>query len=153
MFLCIVYFTCLKHTSTGSTRMAGFNLLRLFRWQSNALRSSRGWPGICKWNAGDLPVVRFSYRDLPGWQCHAWWCQRLLPLSGSSSAGPSASSPINVLVTSGVSCPANTRNWPSAVLMLARRLRRRPNIKTTLRQCLVLAGGLSPVLLCKARRQ
>ena len=36
--------------------------------------------------------------------------------------------------------PANTKHWPNVVLMLARRLRRRPNIKTTLGQCFVLAG-------------
>ena len=36
--------------------------------------------------------------------------------------------------------PANTKHFPNIVLMLARRLRRRPNIKTTLVKCLVLAG-------------
>ena len=36
--------------------------------------------------------------------------------------------------------PANTRHWPNVVLILARRLGRRPSIKTTLGQCLVLAG-------------
>ena len=44
----------------------------------------------------------------------------------------------------GLSCrnniPANTRQWSNVVLMLPRRLRRRPNIKTILGQCLVLAG-------------
>ena len=34
----------------------------------------------------------------------------------------------------------NTRRWLNVVLMLARRLRRRPNIKTTLGQRLVFAG-------------
>ena len=36
--------------------------------------------------------------------------------------------------------PAKTRHWDNVVLMLARRLRRLSNIKTTLSQCLVLAG-------------
>ena len=38
--------------------------------------------------------------------------------------------------------PANTRRWPNVVLMLGRRRRRRANIKTTLGQCLVIAGTL-----------
>ena len=50
--------------------------------------------------------------------------------------------------------PANTRRWPYVVPMLARRLRRRPNIKTTLGQRLVLSGiyhiAKPP---CKAKRQ
>ena len=36
--------------------------------------------------------------------------------------------------------PANTRHWSTVVLMLARRPRRRPNIKTTVVQSLVFAG-------------
>ena len=36
--------------------------------------------------------------------------------------------------------PANTIHWPNAGLMLARRLRRRPNINPALDQCIVLAG-------------
>ena len=35
---------------------------------------------------------------------------------------------------------ANTRHWPNVVLMLARRLRRRPNVKTPSVQHLVFAG-------------
>ena len=38
------------------------------------------------------------------------------------------------------SIPANTSSSANVVLMLARRLRRRPNIKTTLDQRLVFAG-------------
>ena len=38
--------------------------------------------------------------------------------------------------------PANTRHWPNVVLMLAHRLRRRPNIKTALGKRLVFAGIL-----------
>ena len=44
--------------------------------------------------------------------------------------------------------PVNTRHWPNVVLMLTRRLRRRPNIKTTLGQCLVLAGYDPMVFKC-----
>ena len=36
--------------------------------------------------------------------------------------------------------PANTRNSPNVVLMLAHRLRRWPNIKTALGESLVFAG-------------
>ena len=36
--------------------------------------------------------------------------------------------------------PANTRHWDSVGLLLVHRLRRWPNIKPTLSQCLVLAG-------------
>ena len=36
--------------------------------------------------------------------------------------------------------PANTRRWTNVVLMLAQRLRRWPDIKATLAQCLVFAG-------------
>ena len=36
----------------------------------------------------------------------------------------------------------NTRHFPNVALMLARRLRRRPNIKTTLEKCLVFAGNI-----------
>ena len=39
-------------------------------------------------------------------------------------------------------CPANTRHFPNVVLMLARRLRHRPSIKTTLVKCLVFAVRL-----------
>ena len=42
--------------------------------------------------------------------------------------------------------PANTRHWTDVVLMLVRRQRRRTNIKTTLVQCLVLAGKQSPLV-------
>ena len=35
--------------------------------------------------------------------------------------------------------------------MLARRLRRRPNIKTPLRQCLVLAGNISDLVKAVAK--
>ena len=38
--------------------------------------------------------------------------------------------------------PVNTIHWTDVVLMLAHRLRRWPNIKTTLFQCIVLAGYL-----------
>ena len=37
--------------------------------------------------------------------------------------------------------PTNTRHFPNVVLMLARRLRCRPNIKTTLGKCLVFVGS------------
>ena len=40
------------------------------------------------------------------------------------------------------SIPANTSTWPNAVSMLAHRLRRWPNIETTLGQVLVFAGML-----------
>ena len=40
--------------------------------------------------------------------------------------------------------PANTRHLPNVVLMLGRRLRRRPNIKTTLVQCLVSLPSSHP---------
>ena len=43
------------------------------------------------------------------------------------------------LLSTSESNPANTRHWPNVVLMLARRLRRRPNIKTTLDERLVFA--------------
>ena len=36
--------------------------------------------------------------------------------------------------------PANTIHWPNAGLMLARRLRRRPNINPALGQYIVFAG-------------
>ena len=39
----------------------------------------------------------------------------------------------------GECTPANTRHWTNVGLMLAHRLRRRPNINPTLVQCLVLA--------------
>ena len=38
----------------------------------------------------------------------------------------------------------NTRRRPNVVLMLARRLRRQPNIKATFGQCLVFAGEEVP---------
>ena len=40
----------------------------------------------------------------------------------------------------GEACRARTRRWPNVDLMLARRLRRQPNFKTTLGQHLVSAG-------------
>ena len=43
-----------------------------------------------------------------------------------------------------VNSPANTRRWINVGLILARRLRRRPNIKTTLDQRLVFAGSGTP---------
>ena len=36
--------------------------------------------------------------------------------------------------------PANTMHGPNAVLMLARRLRRRPDINPAFGQCIVFAG-------------
>ena len=45
--------------------------------------------------------------------------------------------------------PANTRHWPNVVLMLARRLRRRPTMKTTLGQRHVLAGILPQGTRCR----
>ena len=39
--------------------------------------------------------------------------------------------------------PSNTKHFPNVVLMLARRRRRRANIKTTLRKCLVIIGKVS----------
>ena len=42
--------------------------------------------------------------------------------------------------------PPNTRCWPDVVLLLARRLRRRPNNKPTLAQHLVFAGQVLSVL-------
>ena len=46
--------------------------------------------------------------------------------------------------------PASTWRWPNVVLLLARRLRRRSNIRTTLSQCLVLAGWLSMMMTTRA---
>ena len=51
-------------------------------------------------------------------------------------------SPANLHGLAGHLFPTTTRHWPDVVLMLARRLRRRPNIKTTLGQRLVFAGWL-----------
>ena len=45
--------------------------------------------------------------------------------------------------TKSTNCfPANTVHWPNAGLMLARRLRRRPNVNPALGQCIVFAGLL-----------
>ena len=41
--------------------------------------------------------------------------------------------------------PANTIHWPNAELMLARRLRRRPNINPALDQCIVFDGNAGRV--------
>ena len=48
----------------------------------------------------------------------------------------------NVFCDLGYQFPANKRRWLNVVLMLARRLRRRPNIKTTLGQRLVFAENV-----------
>ena len=49
--------------------------------------------------------------------------------------------PLNHQWTSQTNNPANTMHFPNVVMMLARRLRRRSNIKTTLGKCLVFDGN------------
>ena len=41
-----------------------------------------------------------------------------------------------------------TRHWPNAVLVLDQRLRRCPNIKTTLGECAVFTDNAPPVNTC-----
>ena len=55
----------------------------------------------------------------------------------TSKVGPRAER-VKCLVLAEV--PANTTRWNNAVLMLAQRLRRWPNNKTSLLQSVVLAG-------------
>ena len=57
--------------------------------------------------------------------------------SGGEIKGP------GLLITGASFCPANTRCWLNAAIMLARRLRRRPNIKATSGQRFVFVGCLA----------
>ena len=56
--------------------------------------------------------------------------------------------PLNPHPSSGLSrgCKANTIRWPNVGLLLARRLRRRPNIKPTSVQRILFAGYKSVVI-------
>ena len=47
---------------------------------------------------------------------------------------------LDIIQSVNIDTPAHAGHWSNVVLMLARRLRRRPNIKTTLGQCLVSAA-------------
>ena len=48
---------------------------------------------------------------------------------------------LHVSMAQGRPIPASTRHWTNVESMLARRLRRRPNIDSTLAQCIVFAGN------------
>ena len=64
------------------------------------------------------------WRQHPGFEPSTLYCYRLQPDGMSHKSH----------------YPANTRHWTIVVSMLVHRLRRWPNIDTTVVQCLVLAG-------------
>ena len=96
------------------------------------------------WNNCGLTLIhrlrRWPNMKTTSFQCLLFATHYILETMLVCDAGPTLNQLCVCWDTLSGVFPENKRQWPNVVLMLAHRLRRQHNNKTTLGQCLVLAG-------------